>query len=277
MGEHPLPLSPDYRSPAWVQWLGHLIERVGLWRAVGLCTALAVGVSILMTSSISVFLMPESMGRSLLVGTLVPLFITPTISYAVFRLIEDLSLTRKALRQLANHDGLTQAHTRRFFMSAVAAPCPGAVRSVPESIILLDIDNFKQLNDLHGHLFGDEVLKSVSDTCRDQLRDEDLFARFGGEEFVILLADAGPDLARLVAERVRRAIADLEIYAPGEVRVHVTASLGVALSSDRVRGAEIALLEQALGLADKALYTAKRSGKNRAVLVAFGGMVAVPA
>jgi diguanylate cyclase (GGDEF)-like protein len=272
------PSSPDYRSPSWVQALGHLIERVGLWPAIAICTLLSGVSSALITLLIAPFLMPESTGRLLLLSVLVPLITTPLISFAVFRLIEDLNLTRKALRQIANHDGLTQAHTRRFFMNAVAVSIPGTpVRSVPDSIVLLDIDDFKQINDRHGHLFGDIVLRAVSDTCRRQLRSEDLFARFGGEEFVILLADAGPDLARSVAERIRRAIADLEIRDPAGRRIQVTASLGIAHSGDRVRGAGTALLEQALGIADRALYAAKRNGKNRFEFATFGESVPLPA
>ena len=272
------PLSPDYRSPPWVQSLGNLIERVGLWPAIALCTLLSQALSVLSILLISLFLMPESLGRALLVGFLVPLLTTPTISFAVFRLVEDLSLTRKALRQIANHDGLTQAHTRRFFMNVMTAPLPATlVRSVPESLVLLDIDDFKQINDRHGHLFGDRVLQAVSDTCRRQLRSDDLFARYGGEEFIILLAGAAPELARSVAERIRRAIADLEILDAGGVRVPVTASLGIAYRRDRVRGAGAALLEQALGLADQALYVAKRNGKNRFEFVTVGEPAPLPA
>ena len=121
------------------------------------------------------------------------------------------------------------------------------------------------------------MLQAVSDTCRGQLRGDDLFARYGGEEFVILLADAGPDLAQRVAERIRRSIADLEIIDTAGIRVPVTASLGIAHRGDRVRGAGAALLEQALGLADQALYVAKRNGKNRFEFVTFGDSTPLPA
>jgi diguanylate cyclase (GGDEF)-like protein len=272
------PSSSAYRSPPWVQALGNLIESIGLWPAIALCTILSQALSVLSVLLISTFLMPEHPGRALLIAFLVPLITTPTISFAVFRLIVDLSLTRKALREIANQDGLTQAHTRRFFMNTMTAPLPAALtRSVPESIVLLDIDDFKQINDRHGHLFGDRVLLAVSDTCREQLRADDLFARFGGEEFVIHLSGAGPDLARNVAERIRRAIADLDILDAAGVRVPVTASLGIAHRGDRVRGAGTALLEQALGLADKALYVAKRNGKNRFEFVTFGDAMPLPA
>jgi diguanylate cyclase (GGDEF)-like protein len=272
------PSSPDYRSPPWVQALGNLIERVGLWPAIALCTLLSQALTMLSIPLISLFLMPGSLERAMIIGFLVPLITTPSISFAVFRLIEDLNLTRKALRQIANQDGLTQAHTGRFFMDAISAPLPATlIRSVPDSIVLLDIDDFKQINDRHGHLFGDTVLQAVSDACRGQLRSDDLFARFGGEEFVILLADAGPELARAVAERIRRAIADMEIRDLSGARIHVTASLGIAHRGDRVRGAGAALLEQALGLADQALYLAKRNGKNRFEFVTFSDLTPAPA
>jgi diguanylate cyclase (GGDEF)-like protein len=272
------PSSPEYRSPRWVQALGDLIERFGVARAIFGCTLLCVAFSLLITLSISLILIPESMWPSLLIGATVPLFITPSISFLVFRLIADLNLTRRALRQIANQDGLTQANTRRFFMAAVTAPLPASPgRSACDSIVLLDVDDFKKINDLHGHLFGDTVLRAVSDACRLQLRTADLFARFGGEEFVILLADTSPDLARAVAERIRRAIADLDIRNPDGVRVPVTVSLGIAHRADRFRGAGAALLEQALGMADQALYVAKRNGKNRSEFVNFTEPVPAPA
>ena len=147
---------------------------------------------------------------------------------------------------------------------------------MPDSIVLLDIDDFKKINDRNGHLFGDKVLQAVSDTCRRQLRKNDLFARFGGEEFVILLDDTDPDLARSIAERIRQAIADLQILDPAGLRVPVTASLGIAHRGERVRGAGAALIEQALGLADQALYAAKRKGKNRFEFVTFGESMLIP-
>jgi diguanylate cyclase (GGDEF)-like protein len=266
------PPAPDYRSPPWIQALGHLIERGGLWTAVVLCTLLCQVLSVLSILLISLVVMPESPGKALLIGVLVPLMIAPTLSFAVFRLIEDLSRARGALHQIASFDSLTRAHSRAFFMTAMTVPCPiSPVHSEPDGIVLLDIDDFKQVNDRHGHLVGDAVLQAVSDACRRQLRRDDLFARFGGEEFVILLANVGPDLARTVAERIRRAIADLEIRHPSGARISVTASLGIAHRDDRLRGAGQSLLEQALGLADQALYLAKRNGKNRAEFVSFGG------
>ena len=109
--------SADYRSPQWVQRLGQVIECMGLWPAIAVCTLLAATGAVLVTLLISLFLTPDALARPMLIAALVTTIVTPPISYAVFRLLEDLTLTRKALRQIANHDGLTQAHSRRFFMS----------------------------------------------------------------------------------------------------------------------------------------------------------------
>lgn len=271
------PASPDYGSPQWVQGIGLIIERVGLWPAIALCTLVSEALTLLTTLSIALVLMPQSLLRPLLVAAFVPLIVTPVMSFGVFRLIQDLTLTRQALRQIADHDVLTQAHTRRFFMNSVIAPAPASVHPVPESIVLLDIDDFKSINDRHGHQFGDRVLQAVSEACRRQLRSNDLFARFGGEEFVILLADVRPEVARSVTERIRRAVAELDIPDAAGQRVAVTVSMGVAHRDDRVRGAGAALLEQAIGLADKALYAAKRNGKNRFEFVTFTAPSAVAA
>lgn len=278
MHSETLPTPRDDSPTTWVLALGELTERVGLWGAIALCTLISQLLSVLSVLIISLVLMPEYPERALLIGFLVPLLTAPPISFAVFRLVEDLIRTRKALRRIANYDSLTQAHTRGFFMTFMTAPLPLRIaRCGPESIVLLDIDNFKRINDRHGHLFGDKVLKAVSDACRTQLRSTDLFARYGGEEFVIHLADAGPESALRVAERIRLAIIDMEIRDGEGLRVPVTASLGVAHRRDRVRGAGAALLEQALGLADQALYAAKRNGKNRSEFVSFADLPHCPA
>jgi diguanylate cyclase (GGDEF)-like protein len=270
---------PVYRSPPWIQAVGSLAGRTGLWPAVALMTLASMGLTLLVCLLIALVVDFESLTRVVRMALVVPLIILPPIYFVIFRLIEDLNLTREALRQLANHDGLTQAHTRRYFMDAVSATkrSEGAGRPAPDSILLLDIDDFKLINDHHGHLMGDKVLRAVSDTCRRHLRSKDLFARFGGEEFVILVTEAGGELVQAIAERIRRAVAELEFRGSDGRPVRVTVSLGIAYSDERVLGAGAELLQQALGLADQALYQAKRSGKNRTEFVRVSDLLPVPA
>ncbi|MBA3476938.1 MAG: GGDEF domain-containing protein [Lautropia sp.] len=273
--DHPL---PAYRSSPWVQAVGALAERIGLWPAVALMTVASTLLSLLVCMLIASVYPPLSVIRMVQMSLAVPTIIAPPIFFVIFRLIGDLNMTREALRQIANHDGLTQAHTRRFFMEAVNTPPPGATVApqAPDSILLLDIDDLKQINDRHGHLLGDVVLRAVSDTCRRHLRSRDLFARFGGEEFVILVTEAGGDLVQAIAERIRRAVAELDIRDSAGRQVRVTVSLGIAYSDRRVLGAGAELIQQALGLADQALYAAKRNGKNRTEFARLGDWMLIP-
>ena len=128
--------------------------------------------------------------------------------------------------------------------------------ATPLSLILMDVDRFKQYNDTFGHPAGDEVLRGVSSTLRAYVREHDLVARFGGEEFVVLLPSTDADTAVAVAERLRAAIASR----PWPLG-NVTASFGVATADPSHPVSPASLLEQA----DQALYRAKRAGRDRVV------------
>jgi diguanylate cyclase (GGDEF)-like protein len=139
-----------------------------------------------------------------------------------------------------------------------------AVRtSTPLAVALLDLDRFKQINDTHGHLLGDEVLRSIANTMTGVLRDYDLAGRFGGEEFVMLLPQTRATDAFRIAERVRDHIARLPIVSPTGERVQVTASIGVA-ALDAGSSRE---LTELLAAADAALYRAKASGRDQVQMI----------
>lgn len=126
----------------------------------------------------------------------------------------------------------------------------------PLSFAIVDLDHFKKVNDAWGHAAGDEVLKTLAETCRRALRPADLFGRFGGEEFVALLPDTGPDDAADIAERLRRLTEETGIATPeGVIRVTLSAGHTTALPGDTP--------EDLLRRADSALYESKRSGRNR--------------
>ena len=135
------------------------------------------------------------------------------------------------------------------------------------ALILVDIDDFKQVNDRYGHQCGDEVLRAIAPILSNSLRELDLAGRFGGEEFALVLPGTAVASARRVAEQIRRALAKVTVEGPeGEV-VRVTASFGAA---EFPANASVASLVEA---ADRALYTAKRDGKDR-VVADGGGVVA---
>lgn len=168
--------------------------------------------------------------------------------------------------QLASLDPLTGAFNRRTFIELAGKQLSRARRlDAPLSLVLLDIDHFKRVNDTHGHLAGDEVLKRFAELVRDQLRREDIFVRYGGEEFCLLLPDVPGPGAVALAGRIRRAVSKAAFVADGEA-IELTVSAGVAARLDE--GPEA--LDALIARADEALYIAKNRGRNRVAAVSLG-------
>ena len=168
----------------------------------------------------------------------------------------------QASLELAVTDALTGLHNRRYLDSHVAALFDDAVlRGRQMSILLLDIDRFKAINDSFGHDAGDEVLREFAMRVRAHTRGIDVVARYGGEEIVVLVPDTALEGARPVAERIREQVEAAPFLIHGGTRrVPVTVSIGVAARQvGDARGADI------LKRADLALYRAKKEGRNRVV------------
>jgi len=167
----------------------------------------------------------------------------------------------KRLYDSSMRDPLTGAENRRSLDSRLASEIAFARRHKrPLSVILLDLDFFKQINDRHGHHAGDEVLRTVAATIRNQLRTEDVFARYGGEEFAVVLRDTALTEAALVAERLRQRIARTIISVDGG-DIGVTVRGGCSSLSCCVGTTP----EELVGVADRRLYRAKRVGRDRIV------------
>lgn len=174
--------------------------------------------------------------------------------------ISDRKRLENQLRERAVFDGLTGAFNRRHFMELGEREFRRARRyRRPLTLLMLDLDHFKRINDQFGHAVGDEALRRVSETCRRALRAQDLFGRLGGEEFAILLPETRGVDAVDIAERLRAGIEALELSA-GETPVPVTASIGSAL----YRRDDVSL-ESLIKRADGALYEAKSVGRNKVV------------
>jgi len=165
-------------------------------------------------------------------------------------------------RQLAITDGLTQIYNRRYALELAEREIERARRyQRPLAMILADIDHFKRVNDTYGHLAGDAVLYEVAQRCRRRLRDFDVLGRYGGEEFLVVLPETEAEEAMAVAERLRRAIGEAAFEINGNTLIHITLSFGVVSWSE-----DHPDLNQWLMQVDEALYRAKESGRNRAVL-----------
>jgi diguanylate cyclase (GGDEF)-like protein len=159
----------------------------------------------------------------------------------------------------ARTDYLTGLFNRRHFIELADHELARSVRyQRPLSLLMIDLDRFKAVNDTWGHSAGDTVLQEISRLIRDEVRDVDIIGRMGGEEFSALLVETEAEQAALVAQRLCGAVADAVIVSPQDVPLQVTISLGLT----SLKGREINF-ERLLHEADMALYRAKQAGRNR--------------
>jgi diguanylate cyclase (GGDEF)-like protein len=163
------------------------------------------------------------------------------------------------LYDAATRDPLTGLYNKKFMMEALEKDFAFSKRhGTPLSLVVLDIDRFKQVNDTHGHLAGDTVLRKLAETVLAVSRGEDVFARFGGEEFVLVADGCGAENAFALAERLRRRVEETEFTFQGR-RIPVTVSAGVATTT----GVDYVDVRSFLAEADRQLYRAKEGGRNR--------------
>jgi len=168
---------------------------------------------------------------------------------------EELQRANEVLEQLSITDGLTKLHNHRYFQEALSRELKRVARSgEPLAILLADIDDFKALNDNHGHAQGDALLVHIAQVLNESVRESDVLARYGGEEFVVLATGTDLEGALFLAEKVRTAVAESSVAGSDGGKLTVTISIGVAeFAGDRKRFFDAA---------DRALYRAKAAGKN---------------
>jgi diguanylate cyclase (GGDEF)-like protein len=184
---------------------------------------------------------------------------------------------KTTIERQATTDGLTGLSNHRHFFERLRAEAVRAQRyAFSLSVIILDLDDFKRVNDRFGHPAGDRVLSTIGDVLREQVREDvDVPARYGGEEFAVILPHTGPltvnpsetaNGAQIIAERIRRAIAEVELPLPADgPAAHITASVGVATLPAQAVDAD-----DLVSKADQALYKAKQSGKDRVEVYVSG-------
>ena len=178
------------------------------------------------------------------------------------RLIFDLKESEKKQRELATHDTLTGIFNRAEFIERSKALVALVKRnSRPLGVILIDLDHFKNVNEVYGHAAGDAALCAFTAACREQLRETDIFARWGGEEFTILLPETDEANCEIIANRFREAVGKLAVLTETGI-VHFTISVGISVFKPYQEN-----IFQALSLADLALYRAKHNGRNCVVLI----------
>jgi diguanylate cyclase (GGDEF)-like protein len=156
-------------------------------------------------------------------------------------------------------DDVTEVYNARYLLSTCENELQRAERyGNPLSVLFLDLDRFKLVNDQYGHLIGSETLRRLSKLLLQAVRQVDTLARYGGDEFTILLVDTAHEEAQAIAERIRRTVAEHAFEAGPDDRIHLTISIGVATCPDHGT-----TRDTLLDAADKAMYRAKWEGRNR--------------
>ncbi len=258
-----LPADPNFQS-AWLRLLRRLVLEQGIPRSTALVTALAAAFSMALTQGLISYIGHGNRWIAAAATLLSVLAITPPVCIAGLRLVFALEQARRQLDVLATRDDLTGLHNRRHFMNLVEGEWDRARRyGTTAALLLIDVDHFKLVNDTHGHLCGDELLRRIASAAGESLRQADLLARFGGEEFVVYLPHTDPLGAVDVAERIRERVRALVLDWNGSP-VGTSVSIGVAPLR-----LEMPSLDWLLHEADTALYAAKAAGRDCVRSLAF--------
>ena len=181
-------------------------------------------------------------------------------SLALERQVKESRIAHARLEARASLDALTNLYNRGYLPTLEAELSSANGKEEPVSLLILDVDRFKEVNDTHGHLAGDRVLIEIAHTIKLNARSTDMPVRYGGDEFLVLLVGLDAHGALSLAERLRRAISEVEIKHEAVV-LHATVSIGVATADDKSWD-----LSELIGHADSALYAAKKTGRDRTVV-----------
>ena len=204
-----------------------------------------------------------SSGALVTTALLAPLLLTPALAYAFVTQGARLEQAEQTIHKLGYTDALTGLYKRQYLFEVGHKELLAASRyDYPVSLLLIDIDGFKSVNDDHGHLVGDHTLRNTAKVIQESLRETDFFARYGGEEFAVLMPHASWEQAERVAERVRSALENLRTLNGGK-DVLVTVSIGLSNLN-----AETSDLAELIQQAERALLHAKSLGGNHVAVAA---------
>lgn len=172
--------------------------------------------------------------------------------------LQKLASAQESLERLSRIDELTQVNNRRSLMELLQAELGRSRRFLhPFTLLFIDVDHFKIINDRNGHAFGDYILKATVSVVREMLRPQDIIGRYGGEEFLVGLVESDKQAGREIAERIRHQVEETSVEYAGR-RISLTISIGLTELTPETKD-----LDEMIGRADRALYRAKRNGRNR--------------
>ena len=246
-----------------------LICKIGRLNTVIINTIISTLLSVLITLGFFRLFSIHSgdfFNQGLIIATIAPLIISPPTAWMLIGLILEIDALEKKMRELAMFDGLTGLLSRSAFFYDAATLIDLSYRTHPSfSLLLIDLDNFKRINDQYGHPAGDAVLKNFSKTIKPILRSSDIAGRIGGEEFTIMLPNTHEEKAFEISERLHSAIRE-SVITYDNLSIKYSVSIGlVSATSDKVNNID-SLLKQA----DIALYHAKDAGKNGTIIFKHG-------
>ncbi|KAA3643088.1 MAG: GGDEF domain-containing protein [Chloroflexi bacterium] len=231
-----------------------LINHLGVFGATALTSVFAVLFSVSITAFVLHLNEAPDYSMGLTLSVVIPTLLAPVFAYTTYQLVDRLNKQDRLLRTYAQEDALTGLFNRRYFTELAEKEIVRAKRySLPVSMIMLDIDGFKNINDQHGHLVGDDVLRSIGKKLRETFRASDIVGRFGGDEFIILLPHTDEQQALESAQRIQDSLG--EYAANGNsVDIHYETSLGVSTLQDAKQN-----FDELVRIADHNMYTAKRT------------------
>ena len=237
-----------------------ILRRYGITAITIAMTLISILLSLGITWSVNALLNGGPLGEGLAIAILAPLFIAPLMSLQILRLLSKLDEAERKLQVLSHTDELTQTYNRRYFMQYADQELKRAQRSgEPFSIAILDLDNFKQINDQWGHLAGDQVLRELTRMFTEHIRQADVFARYGGDEFIFLFPQTNRRQIQVWADRIYAKFAGRSIQLEG-LEIQPLFSVGIAVFESSMSD-----LDELLKQADDSLYQAKRKGGNQFV------------
>jgi diguanylate cyclase (GGDEF)-like protein len=244
-------------EPGWLRWLRRLVRRSGAVRVTASLVVLACVASVGLALGIAALAGVEGRGTIALAAGLGALALAPAVGALLVRLVVELERANSQIGVMATQDELTGVANRRHFIYTAEREMARCRRyDTDGAVLLIDADHFRRINDTHGHLAGDALLREMARAAGRSLRQPDVLARFGGEELAIFLPHTDPLGALDVAERVREQVGALRLVWQGR-KVGTTVSIGVA-----ALGSGHATLDALLRDADAALREAKQAGRN---------------
>lgn len=199
----------------------------------------------------------------IILGIISVLILLGIIYFFIIKLINKVNTFHQVIAEMAITDELTQLFNRRYFFNKLKQEYTRAKRYKHNlSCLMIDVDFFKKINDNYGHATGDTILQKVADLIKDNCRQTDIVARYGGEEIVVLLPETGQEGVVSVAENIRKATEQQDFFDEKGLRIQITVSIGaVSLNPDRLNST--ANENELVKYADDALYRAKSKGRNR--------------